>query len=426
MYVLSKWLILLAILVAIVGCGGDNTGINTTGTNGSNRSAPIVNLGDKGELQFVVASGQGRRDVGSNIAILKLVQFIDDEGNYVPTLDQSTFPEMKIQLDGYTLNARSFSVDINPTQGSRFFNEFPFEINSIQQVTDTGGTQTVTTIVPAFQTEFPFDLSLVMYAGRQSSVQINLDDAMVTVVNDGLDTVAALDELFFIDRNYDIRTDSIRGFLSDYVGWDVSNMPIEKRPTLLDGSVSSLVLFSGDGIAQASEFGVDNAFELLDPIRIQGGIITPGPILGGSQAPGSYQMREPDPRDLLEIARLTALQGSWKPYTSFLTNLSDANMITFPNSEDELEQQLVYWVLNSEGKITDMYQGVIRINDTLTGGTFSMWPIAQVDDADAANEVSGTISGLQQIGGIVKRGNWDVTAGSFPYAKSGGFSVFRK
>src|SRR5204863_4932047 len=134
-----------------------------------------------GQIQFVVVSGQGRRAIGSNIAILKLVQFIDDAGNYVPTLDQSTFPEMKIQLDGYTVNARAFSVAVDPNEGSRFFNEFPFEIDSIQQITDTGPV-TITTIVPAFQTDTPFDLSLTVFSGRQSSLQINLDDAMVTVV----------------------------------------------------------------------------------------------------------------------------------------------------------------------------------------------------------------------------------------------------
>lgn len=425
MYVLSKWLILLAVLVAIVGCGGDNTGINTTGTTGSSRTAPIVNLGDNGEIQFVVVSGQGRRDIGSNIAILKLVQFIDDSGQIVPTLDQSTFPEMKVQLDGYTVNARSFSVAVDPSQGFRFFNEFPLEINSIQQVTATG-TQTVTTLFPAFLTDTPFDMDMSVFSGRQTSVQINLDDAMVTVVQSGIDTVAALDEQLFTDRNYDVRTDSIRGFISDYVAFDLSIMPVDKRPTLGSGQTADMVLFSGDGIAQSSGFASEGTFELLDPIHIEGGIITPGPILGGSQAPGSYQIRETDPRDLLAVAKLTSLQGPWRPYTSFLTNLGTYNMITFPNSEGDLDQQMVYWVVNSEGKITDLYQGVIRINDTKSGGTFSMWPIDQVDDASVANEVDGTISGLQNISGVTKRGNWDVTSGNFPYPKLGGFSVFVK
>jgi len=420
-------LILLAILVALIGCGGDNTGINTTGTTGTTRTAPIVNLGDKGEIQFVVVSGQGRRDVGSDIAVLKIVQFIDEDGQIVPTLDQSTFPEMKVQLDGYTVNARAFPVEINANVGSRFFNEFPFEINSIQEVLDGGGTQTITTLVPAYQAEFPFDLNLVTFAGRQSSLQINLDDAMVTTATIGVETVALLDEALFIDRNYDIRTDSIRGFLSDYVGFDLSNMAPEQRPTMgATGLPADMVLFSGDGIAQSAGFAVDNSFELLDPINVQGGIITPGPILGGSQAPGSYQIREIDPRDLLEIAKLTAIQGPWKPYTSFLTNLSQYNMITIPNSEDEFEQQLIYWVLDPEGRIVDCYQGVIRINESKSGGTFSMWPIEQIDDASVANQVDGTISGLQLINGIVKRGNWDVTAGNLEYPKAGAFAVFRR
>lgn len=422
---MSKWLILLAVLVAIVGCGGDNTGINTTGTTGSTRTAPIVNLGDNGEIQFVVVSGQGRRAIGSNIAILKLVQFIDDEGEYVPTLDQSTFPEMKVQLDGYTVNARSFAVAVNPSQGFRFFNEFPLEINSIQQVTATG-TQTVTTLFPAYLTDTPFDLAMTVFSGRQTSVQINLDDAMVTVGQSGIDTVAFVDENLFIDRNYDIRNDAIRGFMSDYVAFDLTNMPVDKRPTLGSAETADMVLFSGDGIAQSAGFATQGSFELLDPIHVEGGIITPGPILGGSQAPGSYQIRETDPRDLLAIAQLTALQGPWKPFTSYLTNIGTYNMITFPNSDGDLDQQLVYWVMNSEGKITDLYQGVIRINASLNGGTFSMWPIEQVDDASVANEVDGTISGLQNISGVTKRGNWDVTSGNFPYPKLGAFSVFRK
>ncbi len=459
---LRNWAVVAAAAIAIIGCGGsggsNSSGGSTSGTGGSQgRGLPTINLSSFGSVQAVFLSGQGRRAPGSLVAVINQFQIqrvnAQDQLERVPALDQQNLPDLHIQLDGYTLNAFEFDVSMNANEPARLYTELPLQIFELDQLDQNNQVTRLTTTTPAFIADPPFDLDLVVFPGRQTTVQIALDDSIV-----GFDESTGsltFDRDLFISKNYDVRSNTIKSFISDFIAFDLTGMATADRPKMPNNVPVEMALFSGDGIAVSAGFGHDNTFALLDPIAIQNGIITKGPILGGIRASGSYILQEPDPRDLTQVAKITALQGVWRPFTDVISGVGTSAMIAFPNSDVDIDQnlatenqqQVVLFKLDAAGKVTSMYQGVIRYDaggtTKPTTGQLSIWPISQVVTADPANQVTGTVSNLVTVpfyafdsGGnpkliqyAVKSGDYAITSavpGNFQFANKGSFVVFRK
>lgn len=449
---MRNWWILAAAAVVVVGCAGKGVGGGSTGTtSGSNggggRDVPTVNLGSQGQIQAVFLSGQRDRAAGSQIAVLNLIEFTDPFGNAVPAIDQQSFPNLRVRLDSFTMNIRTFSAPLFNLP-VRVFTEFPFEIFSIEEEQADGTTQQVSARFPAFQVQNPFDINLPVFAGRQSAIQFRLDDATVNY-DIGTDQLN-FDSDRFVSLNYDPSINKIRAFLSDQFAFDLSAMPEGKRPTMSGGDPADKAFFNGDAIAIGNGFNTDTSFELLDPVRIQNGILREGPILGGTQAPNTYTVLTD--RSSIDPTKITAVYGTWRDWTGSLSNFKSEVMVAMPSSEETVtpvtegadEQQVVYFKLNDEQQIVEMYQGILKYlrdeTGLITGGTIKMWPIDQVDDADAANQVDGFLQNFTigtyveqtSTGPVtryyVKNGDFILNQGisGFPMATQGSFVVLRR
>lgn len=434
-----KWMFGLGAALLLAGCGGSGGGGGTDGGGDGgdvDRTVPTVVLGDRCEVQTVFLSGQGRRDVGSQIAVIKRVQFQNNEEDFVPSLDQYPFPYLRVQLDGYTINSRVFTVPVPIEEQFLQFTEFPLEIDSMLEIQGDGTTLELTNQRPAYVQDPPFQADLICFPGRQVTVTISLDDKILRF--DPVDEIV-FDQVAFETQNYDQRAQppAIKSVISDYVSFDISN--VADRPRMLDrnnqptGPFADTVHFSGDGIAQSIGFDAQDSFQLLDPLTIENGRIKRPTIIGNDKIPGSYIIEEPDPRDINnENLRITSLQGIWRPYTDVLSNVGSYAAIAFPNSRFDDEQQFVMIQRNASGQILAMFQGVVVYNSALTGGTFRLWPVSQVDDGDPANAVEGIVSNLvvrDALTNGVLRGDYQVTSGAgptFPFPLGGRFVVFRK
>lgn len=438
-----KWVSCLVGLVALAGCGGGFDGRTPPPPPGPDRSTPTVVLKNEAAVQTIILSGQGRAPgslsavIGSNI----YQNSIDDR---IPKLDQTIYPDMVIGLDRYTINSRTIAATLPVDTSSKLFREYPLEIFSLIQEDDFGNFQTITGAPPALIVEPPLALDLRIFRGRYSNVQYVLDDAMLNF-DFGTNQVI-FDRTLFEDRNFDFRTGALTSFLGDYVAFDMTVAPINLRPLMSTGIPADMVLLTGDGIALSQGFGFDGSFEVLDPVRIEQGIIRPGTVIGGVRVAGTYSLLELDPRDLTNLTKITSLQGPWYTHKEVFKNIPPFAMVSFPHSDDGLEQQLVLWKQNPDGDVTDMWQGVLRFEDNGQNapvkGSFQLWPVSQLDDADPANEVKGTVGNLQTVPNYetingqrvltsytVLKGEYDVSQTNDLFAgmpKAGGFVVFRK
>lgn len=438
-----KWVYGVVGAIALVGCGGGGGGRTPLPPPGPDRSIPTVVLGDPAAISLSFITGQGRRAPGSLTAVVGSQQFANSVSDVTPTLDQSTFPQMFLGLDRYSINTRTWAATVPADQGSKLFSQFPLEIFSLEQEDDFGNLQPLTTQEPALLVEPPLNLDLRIFRGRYSTVQVALDDAILNF--DFGSGQLIFDQALFEFRNYDPRFNAVRSFISDYVAFDLTHADPALRPTMTNGLPADMVLFSGDGIAMSQGFGFDGSFELLSPIRVEQGIIRLGAVIGGVKTNGTYSLLELDPRDLDGLAKITSLAGPWRTHRDVFKSVPPFAMVAFPSSDDDFTQWLVLWKQNADGDVTDMWQGVIRYVDlgssAPTSGTFQLWPISQIDDADAANEVTGTVSNLvstpnyetvngQRVltGYSVRRGEFDVTNTNdrFNFPLQGGFVVFRK
>ncbi len=213
-------------------------------------------------------------------------------------------------------------------------------------------------------------------------------------------------------------------------------MAAGSRPNLISpegaGASAGAAYFTGDSIALGATVGSDNVFEVLTPL---------GHIAGLWRNPttitpefGTYTLLELDPRILPpDLRRITSLQGIWRTYTDMFLNLGAFEMITLPSSGDTDEQDMVMVQRNGAGAIVNMYFGYVNF----TSGNFSAFPIDQVDDGDAGNELVGTVNGFIGSSGAsvsataptrIRGGNFAFTSAPLPtgFPTSGTFVVFRR
>ena len=449
---MRKWALLSAAFAAVLaGCGGDGAGVGPgpgPGPQGSSVNRALM-MGDgsaPARVEVTFNTGQGRAP-GSPTAVLKRLNFVTDPlppvippGDSRNNIDTLLNPARHLQLDGYTsqtiavnipLNNIGFSGPVN----SRDISEYRLDIDSLLIEQAGGGFQTVSGPggQPVLLELFP--ANIVGFAGRTSSIQIFLDDAMLNF--DGVNVI--FDRNLFEAVNL---TDDGNGnfkmmaFIGDYIVFDITN--VANKPTMSNASAATRVWFSGDSIALSGDVGTSaEAMEVLTPIAppIEG-LFLPPVVLPGGTGPGTYTLRQVDPRDLSNIARITALNGTWRDYVdpnparSPFLNLGSFECFTFPQSLNQDRHDMVVLVRDGGGNITTMYFGEMDFGSN----TFAIWPIDQVDDGDASNELNGDLSGLVDVNGSptsnhksVRSGTLTITGGIPPvgFQTTARFIVYR-
>ncbi len=438
--------LLLAACVAsfLIGCGGNSS--NTTGGGpgggggGNTRTYPTFNLSTSALVQTVFLSGQGRtlprvRGVAnSQVAVIRNVRYQNGPFDFIPTGDNNVTDEVRIRLDGYTINSKAFGVQFPVGTSALSFTEFPLEIQQFLEVNPDG---TTTALTPsnsiAFTPPVPFDADVRVFPGRVSSVSVRLDDTMVgwnTALNE-----ASFNPDAFILANYNPIYNAMISQFSDYVAFDIGNL--DSKPQLsFSGDDAERVYFSGDGYAISKGTGNGSEFELLDPVNVQNGKVTNGPPIGppGSQVAGAnlFILEDTGP----DLTRYTSVVGTWKNFLQVI-NISDTETaVAFPTSREtgtiQANDRQQFVLFKTAGnQVTDLWYGSIfySVGGNPANNIFKLYPADTIDDAIPANEVTGTISNLVISGGTVRRGDWDVTGtpnNLWPFGDEGGFGVFRR
>jgi hypothetical protein len=420
--VLKRALIGLAVLAFAIGCsngdggsttGGGVTGGGVTGGGGGTPSAPTVNLGASTNAKIQFLSGQGRRAVGSQFAIMDVIRVQNGPGDVAP-IDQNT-STMNVQLDGYTINSFDFSIQVPEGTPSKTFTEFPLRVDRILEENSTGGQTEVYAGPSILLGTFPVNFTAL--PGRDVTLLVKLNDAMLDVSGGSV----TFDTALFEDENFDPVLNTLVGFISDHVSFDISGMPDSAKPLMANGQRASHVLFTGDQIGISRGSGTVGTFNMLRPLLVEDGILRE--TTGG----GTYTVVEPDPRDPAPISlpQITSLEGSWRPHTSVLGNLQDTNMVVFPNSRGLNENQVILFQ-RSGSTITAFWQGVAAFS----GGsaTIELYSINQIVPATANNPATGTLSGLTVTNGVVTGGSFtfNTPPAGFPFSTTGKFVVFRR
>jgi hypothetical protein len=424
---LKKALLLFAAAAVVIGCGGGGTdaGGTTGGTGGTGgsggRGVPTVNLSGEAQIQVLFASGQGRRAPGSQIAVIQDVQLQNSVIDFVPTTQQGSQSPLRIMLDGYSLNARLFSENLNGLPEKRL-TQFPLKVNQIEE--DTGSGSNVVYSGPPVSFDPPFAARVTLFPGRQTTMQVNLNDAILSYDNNTGNVV--LNRSQFQAENYDVADNRINGFISDYVAFDLTGLPAADRPSMQGGAPADYVHYSGEAIAISKGFDVPDSFEILNPVVIDQGVIRRPTVVGGDLTPGTYTVLEPDPRDPFNTnSRIVALKGIYRQYNEVLLDVPDFAMVVFPNSRGSQDNQVVCFNRSASGRITAFFQGVVRFTGS-TAGSIQVWSVDQVDEGTANNIASGFIE-FSKVNGVVRRGKFTFqrVPSGFAFPKEGEFVVFR-
>lgn len=424
-------MIAFAASAALIGCGGGGgvgggtSGSGGGGGGGGGRGLPTPNLGSTAQAQILFLSGQGRRGIVSQIAVLENIRLFNSVTDFAPR-EQNIGSPIRVKLDAYTLNQFVFDVPLVAGGPSKLFSKYPFEVAKIDQEED-GVVSTVFGGPPVLINPF-FDLDFKLFPGRQTTLQVVLNDA--TLGFNGTDGVV-FDRDQFERENYAPFNNKMNAFLSDMFMFDVSQLPANQRPPVSSGGKASMVLFSGDSIGVASAFKNDKngvpaaTFDYLSPVAIDSGIMRQPQIVGGRQAPGIYTVLEPNPTDPFGNSKILALKGTYRAYTEVLSNLSDFAMVAIPTTRSLKTNQVVVVNRNSSGVITAMWQGVVDYTTNATGD-IRLYSLDQLPDASATPRATGKISMTRQ-NGQVKQGTFTITSSpaDFPFPKTGGFVVLR-
>lgn len=372
-------------------------------------------------------SGQGR-GAPTISAVFRFLSYTPDPNTPPGSRVESTLdPELLVGLDAYTINGASLNSSTLAGGNARDFDTFVLNVQKIR-VAAPGSvppffewTNPTNPNIPILSEEF--DLRMKTMNGRQTSVPIFLDDAMLN--HDGQNV--QFDRNLFEFANFDTTENRILSFFSDYVSFDLSNMSVGSRPNLISpegaGATADMVYFSGDSIALSAVVSGVRVFEVLTPLGHIAGKWNPPVNSGPVQTPfGTYTLLEVDPRVLPvpNAARLVSLIGIWRPYNLMFVDLGDFEMFTVPNSEDRDDQDMVMIQRNGAGNIVNMYFGFVN----LSSGQFSAFPIDQVDTGEVGNELVGVVNGLKNSAGGNAGSTADVRSGTFSFTTNplpGGF-----
>jgi hypothetical protein len=380
-------------------------------------------------LQHVYLSGQGRAP-GDETAVLRRVREEDSFG----VVESQLSPEVRVLLNGYTANAR---IQDLPTNNSRAFDSYNLIVDEISVATGSGGSNTIGNgNSPVIDASFPADIRV--YPGRQTSISVRLDDAMIT--NDGVHVT--FDSNLFNLANLDPVTGKMQGLFSDFVYFDISGLSSSAQPDLPDGSGKATAIFvSGDNFGMGVKSNAINdpnpkALFVLTPTGFVEGTHIGERTLGGNYLPGTYTLVQPDPRPPFDPdARITAMMGIYKSFNQTIAGTGAGTngfeLIAFPNQEDDgLDDAIAVNIVN--GQVTAMYFGFMNLN----AGTISLFPIDQLDTPeDTSNEVTGTITSMLNGSGgsttdvsLARSGRFTLNATNLPatFNAAGRFIVYRR
>lgn len=416
----------------VVGCAGSGGGGSTTGggTGGAVASA-TVNLPDRpGFLQIGFLTGSGRSRSSALVAIVRNLEFDDAYGRVFTPLD----PELSLPLSDYPFQTKNFNVPFTTSQGlstsvstrlnNRLFESVPLDFLKFQY----NGADVATPSV------FPINVParILTMPGRTSLVPMYLDDTIFTV--DATNNV-----VFNATRFSDVNNPTgkpIKSFFNDYVSFDITGIPSLARPVMSSGDLAGRIYFSGDNYA-VSNSGTSGYFEALtlDPTTpIVGAFGPPGALSGVTGAAGhagTFTLTQPNPSnpDPTVTMTIVALQGTWQDFSAVFNNISNFEVLTFPNSNDDKFQEMV--VVHSTGGVVDnLYFGYADLD----AGQLHVWPVKNIVTADVSNEITGTVSGYMNSNLVTTSSIQATRFGTYTFngtlpagwKSTGRFTVFRR
>lgn len=397
---MKKWLFpVAAAAVVVIGCGGSGGGGGSTSTAsgltaGNGYSIATANIPNTpAQVSITYLTGQGR-GVGDTIAYIQIPTIIDAANNAeqpggvnIPGNGPTTVLDLNGGTLGGTQNTQYLNVLDVPNGNSHQFSTYELIVNSLGTENADGS---VSTIAPAagsnlFAIDEKFPAQIGAFPGRQTNVQVYLNDGMVTVAN----SVATLDRTGFLSTNTSTFNTNVSGYFSDYVMFDISH--VASLPKLTDGTNASRVYFNGDKIG-ASSATAGGLFQVYTPSVTLTGVWTNPTSLASY---GTYALKEVSPTDITQTITITSLQGTWKPYTSVINNPGGFEVMLMPHNADDNEQDVVAFVRDANGNILNLYFGIAD----LTAKTFTIWSIDQVTTGGTANQLDGTFTSLLDVNG---------------------------
>jgi hypothetical protein len=450
---LRKWAFLtVAAAIVVIGCAGggdsgtDGGGTNNGGTTGSalrvNIPTPSGHVLPPGRFELGILTGQGRA-IGDLTLVMTRLALTDEYGEVQTVLASPTYAS----LNSYSFQILPLTIPFTD-QNSRLFENYTFDPLEMRESNGSANPTVYPDTCFAVQKADgsinrawppnPIPMVARVFPGRNTTVQIFLDDSMFAVTTDPNPpandpcggTVVAFDEARFAAIN----ELPLQGVINDYVSFDISSMPANARPQLSDGQTAGRVFLSGDNYA-VSNAGLSGDFEVLTPqveAPIRGKFGPPGTI-GGSTHPGTFTLLQLDPTDLFNLRKIVALQGIWREYSSVVAGLESWNMISFPTTQDANLQEVVYFQRDGNGNITDFFFGYVDF-DLDEGHLFPVSTLV-TGIVNPAKEVVFHVDGQYDKHGaptnaaqLTRRGTFSVTiGGGLPNGAptSGNFLVFR-
>ena len=398
---MKKWAFLVAFAsLGLVGCAGSGVPGDGGGGGGGGgviddgRSVANVNLPPTVAPQIDVyfLPGQGRA-VGDLSAYIRRVYFDDTNGERA---EDPLFGGINLLLNGFNAQNKSINAPLQYGENSRNFTTYQLEVEELRVISDDAGNYVSyrgnnnQPLLSGTTSRFTDALSLTAFAGRSTTLQIYLNDAML-----GFDgTEPTWDRASFLSSNTNPTTGKITGFLSDYVAFDISK--VANRPTMQSpdavGQAASLVYFSGDQIAlsqaPAANPTTPRIFEVLTPFGAIDGTIQ---FVAAPVNRTQYELKQADPRFIEPPRLITALKGFVRSFDEVVTKAGKFEFMLMPKVGDGVKQDLVILQRTVNGNtahISNMWFGEADFSSA-PNPTFKAWSIDQVDDANRTNEVTG-------------------------------------
>lgn len=407
---MKKWPLLLSMAslgAILVGCAGSGVPSSTGGgsgggSGGDGRSVASVNLpvAVPPLIDTYFLPGQGRV-AGSPTAVIRRVFYDDINGGRA---EDELAPDINLKLDDFNAQNRRVNAGLDFGENSRRFVNYRLEVQKMMIDNGDGTFQEFegnnnNPILTGNAGIFNNALSLSVFNGRTTALQIYLNDAMLN--HNG--TSLVWDRNLFLAQNTNPTTGKITGFLSDYIEFDISNVaskPAMQSPDAL-GEPASRVYFSGDAIALAQAPAADPTtpvvFETLTPFGVIDGDIR---FFNAPINKKQYELKQADPRFIQPPRLITAVKGFVRPYSEIISGAGEFEFITLPQNTDGREQDLVIVQRSSsaaDAPIINMWFGEVlwygtnSDGDTVTEPEFRAWPIDQLPNANRTGQIDGIL-----------------------------------
>lgn len=444
---LRNWstLLVAAIGIAMMGCGGSDSSRNGGGGGGGGgggNNTPTVNLPVNGAIDVAYIPGAGRT-TGDIWGVWRRVYF-DDGLSPQPSQDVNL---LKLQLNGYTtplvvnvpVQFKSLPVD------NRSFTTFWLDLERVETEVPSGGIVTAETLLN-LPYEFKDEADIRVFKGRRSGLQVFLDSTMFQVNTDPNDPNRVTSIAFLPDRFREINipangnSTKLQGFLSDYVSFDISQLPDAQKPQFEDGDIAGRVFFSGDG------YGIGGS--PTDPIKFEGltlnthqpiaGRFSPPTVIAGRPAPGTYSLIQNNPSQVdPKNAKLISLVGIWYDHSEAVLHQTETQMISFPRSRDDNIQDVVLVKQTKSTSATgvDSYRinsllwGYIQFNADLEKSKVFLFSAKDLTSpANVQPVTQGTVTAVKDVNGNAAKVASDVRTATYSLddGTTGTLVVFRK